>query len=95
MDIMLKNTPSHPEIIFLYKLVKGFTAFSYGNYCALIAGLPIELLERANEIHAKLLNDETIEPVITNKWQNKLTNIVQLFECFDCDHGDLMTMSVT
>lgn len=89
MDIMLKNTPSHPEIIFLYKLVKGFTAFSYGNYCALIAGLPIELLERANEIHAKLLNDETIEPVITNKWQNKLTNIVQLFECFDCDHGDL------
>jgi hypothetical protein len=46
-------------------------------------------LERANEINTKLLNNEVITPISANNWQKKLPKIVEAFQHFDCERGDL------
>jgi hypothetical protein len=38
---------SMPEIVFLYRLVPGRTTESHGFRCALSAGVPFEVIERA------------------------------------------------
>ncbi len=42
------------EIVFLHKLMEGGTDKSYGVHVAKIAGLPLDVLERAREIQCKL-----------------------------------------
>ena len=48
------------EIIFLRKLVEGGTNRSYGLQVARLAGLPLEVLERAKEV-LRHLEDETMD----------------------------------
>ena len=46
------------EVIFLHKLVAGATDQSYGIYVAKLAGLPPEVIVRAEEIQERLENDD-------------------------------------
>lgn len=46
------------EIVFLYKLVEGGTDQSYGIHVAKLAGMPIEVVERAKEIQEILQKDD-------------------------------------
>ena len=46
------------EVIFLHKLLEGGTDQSYGIHVAQLAGLPVEVVERAREIQAILEKDD-------------------------------------
>ncbi len=48
----------HGEVIFLHKLIEGSTDQSYGIHVAKLAGLPIDVIERAKEIQAILEKDD-------------------------------------
>jgi len=52
------------EIIFLHKIEKGATDESYGIYVAKLAGIPMEVIKRANEILSKLEIEGTIKDKI-------------------------------
>ncbi|MDK2849515.1 MAG: mismatch repair protein MutS [Candidatus Woesearchaeota archaeon] len=51
-------TENADEIIFLRKVVPGGTDKSYGIHVAKLAGLPLEVIERAKEIQKKLLEED-------------------------------------
>jgi DNA mismatch repair protein MutS len=55
-NVAVKETKK--EIIFLHTLVEGGTDDSYGVYVAKLAGLPISVLERAEEIQQVLEKDD-------------------------------------
>ena len=55
-NVAVKETKK--EIIFLHTLVEGGTDDSYGVYVAKLAGLPSEVLERAEEIQQVLEKDD-------------------------------------
>ena len=46
------------EVIFLHKLIEGGTDQSYGIHVAKLAGLPLQVVERAKEIQAVLEKDD-------------------------------------
>ena len=46
------------EVVFLYKLIEGGTDQSYGVHVARLAGLPLEVIERAKEIQSILEKDD-------------------------------------
>ncbi len=46
------------EVIFLHKLIEGGTDQSYGIHVAKLAGLPLQVVERAKEIQALLEKDD-------------------------------------
>ena len=46
------------EVIFLHKLIEGGTDQSYGIHVAKLAGLPLQVVERAKEIQALLERDD-------------------------------------
>ncbi len=49
---------TNEEIIFLRKLVEGGTDKSYGVHVAKLAGLPIEVIDRAREVQSKLEDED-------------------------------------
>ncbi|MBI2662621.1 DNA mismatch repair protein MutS [Candidatus Woesearchaeota archaeon] len=60
------------EVIFLHKLVAGATDQSYGIYVAKLAGLPKEVILRAEEIQAMLeKDDEMIHKIKVKKLQEQ------------------------
>eukprot|EP01120_Amphizonella_sp_Union-15-10_P007629 TRINITY_DN2591_c0_g1_i1.p1 TRINITY_DN2591_c0_g1~~TRINITY_DN2591_c0_g1_i1.p1 ORF type:complete len:135 (+),score=12.09 TRINITY_DN2591_c0_g1_i1:2-406(+) len=67
MDVALKDNYPQPDVVFLYKIVKGHASHSFGTYCAFVAGVPEELLERANEVAIKLTRNEPLEPITSNQ----------------------------
>ncbi len=53
-------TENADEIIFLRKVVPGGTDKSYGIHVAKLAGLPMEVIERAKEVQKKLLEEDEL-----------------------------------
>ena len=51
------------KLVFLYKLIKGASFSSYGLYCAELAGLPAEIIDRSREIQRLLENPEDLNNV--------------------------------
>ncbi len=71
------------EIIFLRKVVKGTADKSYGIYVGKLAGLPSNLIERAEDILSHLEKHETIS---INKTIEKKTKLVHPILVFDDNH---------
>ncbi|KAJ0601901.1 putative DNA mismatch repair protein MutS [Helianthus annuus] len=80
------------EIVFLYRLVPGHTLLSYGLHCALLAGVPQEVIKRA----AFILDATTKGIHIDRACDEKITaqdeqykNAVEKMVAFDAINGDL------
>ena len=60
------------EVIFLHKLIEGGTDQSYGIHVAKLAGLPLQVVERAKEIQALLeKDDEMIRKIRAKKLEEQ------------------------
>jgi DNA mismatch repair protein MutS len=55
------------DVVFLHKLISGGTDQSYGVHVAKLAGLPSEVLDRAEEIQAELEKDDQISRKVKAK----------------------------
>ncbi|KAL8195595.1 hypothetical protein R6Q57_025998 [Mikania cordata] len=86
------NSEELGEIVFLYRLVPGHTLLSYGLHCALLAGVPKEVIRRAAFIldattkgmHIDRTCDEKI-----NAQDEQYKDVVEKMEAFDAINGDL------
>ncbi|KAK8969744.1 DNA mismatch repair protein MSH5 [Platanthera guangdongensis] len=80
------------DIIFLYKLVPGHALMSYGIHCARLAGVPQEVVERANSILEMVQSDKPISRLLDQnilaKDQQYKDAVIKLLE-FDTRKGDL------
>ena len=81
------------DIVFLYRLVPGHAAASYGIHCARMAGVPAEVLSRAADI---LEATHAGEPLRATRHDPRLaarnarcTRLVQALIDFDVDAGDV------
>ncbi|XP_071733711.1 DNA mismatch repair protein MSH5-like [Rutidosis leptorrhynchoides] len=86
------NSENIDEIVFLYRLVPGHALLSYGHHCALLAGVPQEVIRRS----ASIL-DYTIEGIHIDRLCNEMItaqddqykNAVEKMVAFDAINGDL------
>ncbi|KAI3804732.1 hypothetical protein L1987_26500 [Smallanthus sonchifolius] len=86
------NSEDLGEIVFLYRLVPGHTLLSYGLHCALLAGVPQEIIRRA----AFILEATTKGIHIDRACDEKITaqdeqykDAVEKMVAFDAINGDL------
>ncbi|XP_010545519.1 PREDICTED: DNA mismatch repair protein MSH5 isoform X3 [Tarenaya hassleriana] len=63
MSVLRPETDSRSieDIIFLYRIVPGHTLLSYGLHCALLAGVPEEVVKRAAVVLDGLENNEGVD----------------------------------
>ncbi|GMY31210.1 DNA mismatch repair protein MSH5 isoform X3 [Fagus crenata] len=55
------NSTDIEDIVFLYRLVPGHALLSYGLHCALLAGVPEEVIQRAAFLLGAIGNDKHVE----------------------------------
>ncbi|XP_043810856.1 DNA mismatch repair protein MSH5 isoform X5 [Manihot esculenta] len=55
------NSTDVEDIVFLYRLVPGHTLLSYGLHCALLAGVPAEVIKRAAVVLDAIGNNNHVE----------------------------------
>ncbi len=73
-SVAVKETDE--QVIFLRKIVEGGADQSYGIEVAKLAGLPLEVIDRAKHILAKLENEKSIEiDKLFNNYKEKETSI--------------------
>ncbi|MED6134725.1 MutS protein msh5 [Stylosanthes scabra] len=80
------------DIVFLYRLVPGHAHHSYGLHCALLAGVPHEIIKRAAVVLDAVANNKCIERLCNDniatrdhQYKNALEKLLE----FDIDKGDL------
>lgn len=74
------------EVIFLRKVVKGIADKSYGIYVGKMAGLPSEVIARAEQVLSDLENHEVISLNTDNKSKKQTQRFVQPILVFDDSH---------
>ncbi|KAK8626462.1 hypothetical protein V6N13_134105 [Hibiscus sabdariffa] len=88
------NSTNVEDIIFLYRLVPGHAALSYGLHCALLAGVPEEVINRARLILDAIENDKNVARLCNDKISakdQKYKAAVDKMLAFDLLKGDLST----
>ncbi|XP_022716883.1 DNA mismatch repair protein MSH5 [Durio zibethinus] len=86
------NSTNVEDIIFLYRLVPGHAALSYGLHCALLAGVPEEVINRAALILDAFENNKNVERLCNKKISAKdqqYKAAVDKMLAFDLLKGDL------
>ncbi|XWS11235.1 hypothetical protein CRYUN_Cryun38cG0066800 [Craigia yunnanensis] len=86
------NSTNVEDIIFLYRLVPGHAALSYGLHCALLAGVPEEVINRAALILDAIENNKNVERLCNEKISAKdqqYKAAVDKMLVFDLLKGDL------
>ncbi|XP_028796757.1 DNA mismatch repair protein MSH5 [Neltuma alba] len=86
------NSSQIEDITFLYRLVPGYAQSSYGLHCALLAGVPNEVIERAEEVLDAVVNNKRVERLCNEnisaqdrQYKDALEKLLQ----FDINKGDL------
>ena len=74
------------EVIFLRKVIKGTADKSYGIYVGKMAGLPSEVIARAEQVLSDLENHEVISLNTDNKSKKQTQRFVQPILVFDDSH---------
>ncbi|KAH7842300.1 hypothetical protein Vadar_003750 [Vaccinium darrowii] len=80
------------EIVFLYRLVPGHALLSYGLHCALLAGVPEEVIKRAASVLDAIGNNKHVERACTGEIsaQDQINkDAVDKMLSFDALKGDL------
>ncbi|KAK6230239.1 hypothetical protein QUC31_001757 [Theobroma cacao] len=86
------NATNVEDIIFLYRLVPGHAALSYGLHCALLAGVPKEVINRAALVLDAIENNKNVERLCDEKISAKdrqYKGAVDKMLAFDALKGDL------
>ncbi|KAJ7535261.1 hypothetical protein O6H91_12G025400 [Diphasiastrum complanatum] len=86
------KSPSNSDVIFLYRLVPGECMASYGLHCAELAGVPIEIVSRAEEILGLIREEKPVtrlQSARTTSKDEKYKELVQKLLAFDCKNGDV------
>ncbi|XVE50681.1 hypothetical protein DITRI_Ditri01bG0182800 [Diplodiscus trichospermus] len=86
------NSTNVEDIIFLYRLVPGHAALSYGLHCALLAGVPEEVINRAAIILDATENNKNVKRLCNEKISAKdqqYKAAVDKMLVFDFLKGDL------
>ncbi|XP_057980785.1 DNA mismatch repair protein MSH5 [Malania oleifera] len=86
------NYTNAEDIVFLYRLVPGHALPSYGLYCALLAGVPKEVIERAASVSNAVGNNKQIERLCSEKIQaqdEQYKGAVDKMLAFDPAKGNL------
>lgn len=86
------NSTDVEDIVFLYRLVPGHALLSYGLHCALLAGVPEEVIKRAAYVLEAAQNNKHVE-----RWSHEnisaqdqqYKNAVEKMLAFDVLKGDL------
>ncbi|XP_057441153.1 DNA mismatch repair protein MSH5 isoform X2 [Lotus japonicus] len=80
------------DIVFLYRLVPGHAHHSYGLHCALLAGVPDEIIKRAAVVLDAVSNNNCVERLCNehvsaqdDQYKDALEKLLEL----DIDRGDL------
>ncbi|KAL1060410.1 hypothetical protein V6Z11_1Z099900 [Gossypium hirsutum] len=87
-----ENSINVEDIIFLYRLVPGHAALSYGLHCALLAGVPDEVINRATLILDAIENNKNVERLCNEKISAKdqqYKTAVEKMLAYDLLKGDL------
>ncbi|CAH9118028.1 unnamed protein product [Cuscuta europaea] len=87
-----KGSGDLEDVVFLYRLVPGRALLSFGLHCALLAGIPQEVVKRAVAVLDALKNDQHIdrlhsENVLVRDQHYK--DAVEKLLAFDAMHGDM------
>ncbi|KAL5583623.1 hypothetical protein UlMin_016065 [Ulmus minor] len=86
------NSTNADDIVFLYRLVPGFALLSYGLHCALLAGVPDEVVKRAAFILEAIIQNKNVERLcdekISARDQQYMKAVDKMLE-FDVLKGDL------
>ncbi|KAL5730005.1 MutS protein msh5 [Ranunculus cassubicifolius] len=80
------------DIVFLYRLVPGHALLSFGLHCALLAGVPEEVLKRAAAVLETIANNKPVERLYDNRILSKdqqYKEAVNKMVAFDFYKGDL------
>lgn len=86
------NCSDVEEIVFLYRLVPGHTLLSYGLHCALLAGVPEEVIKRAAIVLDAVGNNKKVERICNDKLSandQQYREVVDKLLAFDVMKGDL------
>ncbi|KAM7498900.1 hypothetical protein LguiA_023314 [Lonicera macranthoides] len=92
---VLRPDNSHTDIediVFLYRLVPGHALLSYGLHCALLAGVPEEVIRRAAFVLDAIVNNKHVERLCNEKisaQDQQYKNAVDKMLAFDAHNGDL------
>ncbi|XP_059442632.1 DNA mismatch repair protein MSH5 isoform X1 [Corylus avellana] len=80
------------DIVFLYRLVPGHALLSYGLHCALLAGVPDEVIKRAAFVLDAIENDKHVERLCNENISardQQYKDAVDKMLAFDVSSGDL------
>lgn len=80
------------ELVYLYRLVEGASMSSHGYHCALKAGMPLEIIQRAQQVSAQLTKNEPIMRIDCEKDESLRRSaeaIVSTFSKFDLQNGNV------
>lgn len=72
----------------LYSVIEGRTTRSFGNFVAAIAGVPLEVVERSEEVSAKFAKFEPVETKFNKEAERKFQlaeAVADAFEGFDLE----------
>ncbi|XP_039170674.1 DNA mismatch repair protein MSH5 isoform X2 [Eucalyptus grandis] len=85
------NSADVEDLVFLYRLVPGHTLLSYGLHCALLAGLPKEVIRRAALLQEVKGNNQPVDRLCNENIsaQDQRYKAVDKMLAFDSQDGDL------
>ncbi|KAL7087941.1 hypothetical protein ACP275_13G098900 [Erythranthe tilingii] len=86
------KTTEVDDIVFLYRLVPGRALLSYGLHCALLAGVPEEVIKRAASVLLTIGNNTNIERLLhenISAQDQQYKEAVEKILAFDTSNGDL------
>ncbi|KAI4388194.1 hypothetical protein MLD38_000547 [Melastoma candidum] len=87
-----ENHSDTEDIVFLYRLIPGHTLLSYGLHCAVLAGVPEEIVQRAAFVLDSIGSRQHIERLcndnISSLDRQYKTAVEKMLE-FDCKGGDV------
>ena len=81
MDVVIREKEPNLEIVYLYRLIQGYSTESYGLHCAKLAGIPEEIISRAYEIAQAKKECKSIRALdFTKETESQYSTIIQLFK---------------
>nr|KYP73420.1 MutS protein isogeny 5 [Cajanus cajan] len=86
------NSSRVEDIVFLYRLVPGHAHHSYGLHCALLAGVPDEIIKRAAAVLDAVSNNDHVERLCNENisaQDRQYKDAMEKLLDFDIDKGDL------
>lgn len=86
------NSADVEDLVFLYRLVPGHTLLSYGLHCALLAGLPKEVIRRAALLQEVMGNNQPVDRLCNENisaQDQRYKKAVDKMLAFDSQDGDL------